>query len=558
MKRTLSLILSAVLVLLLLPVPGAQAAISSSTYSVRAQAFINDSRWAHGASWGSSHKQTYEVSEWSSSGCCAYCADFAGYVYGAKRAWNEPEFTKYSDPNAIGPGDIVHFKYSNPKRTSEHWIVVLDRDGESLYTAEGNAYVDGNYSRVCITDTKWAVKNGQLVNRWNSTERCYDLECYRYNFSDGGTGSMDTAVCDHKSTKTVGKKAATCTEEGNTGATVCADCTKVLKDGQSIPMLAHSWAGEKCSVCGTRASDVYRLGGETRFDTAINVADQLKASLGVEKFDNIIIASGSGFADALAGSYLASVLNAPILLSYVEGGPINEKVAFYIRQNLKEDGLVYILGGYGAVPEEMESMLEGFYVRRLAGEDRFATNLEILMEAGVGMGPILVCTGTSFADSLSASAAGLPILLVWKELTEQQRAFLESAGSGEFYIIGGEAAVSGSLMTQLESYGKAERIAGETRFDTSVRIAEKFFPEAKSGVLAYAWNYPDGLCGGALAAAMKAPLILTMDGYGGAAKDFVRKTGMSSGFVLGSRNLVSDKTVIDIFNLGDGLGIREK
>ena len=44
-------------------------------------------------------------------------------------------------------------------------------------------------------------------------------------------------------------------------------------------------------------------------------ADELKAVLGVEKFDAVILATGKNFADALGGGYLAARKSAPILLT---------------------------------------------------------------------------------------------------------------------------------------------------------------------------------------------------------------------------------------------------
>ena len=151
------------------------------------------------------------------------------------------------------------------------------------------------------------------------------------------------------------------------------------------------------------AGEFTRISGENRFETAFRVADALKAELGVDKFQTVIIASGTSFADALSGSYLANVKHAPILLSYND--TYNNKAKEYIRDNLAPGGTVYILGGTAAVPKSMESGLEGFNVRRLAGKDRFETNLLILREAGVPEGTkVLVCTGTNFADSFSAFA----------------------------------------------------------------------------------------------------------------------------------------------------------
>ena len=284
-----------------------------------------------------------------------------------------------------------------------------------------------------------------------------------------------------------------------------------------------------------------RLAGGNRFETAFKVADAMKAQLGIDKFESVIVASGVNFADALSGSYLAAVKNAPILLSYSTDA-INDSVKDYIRANLKDGGMVYILGGTSAVPASMESGLESYQVKRLAGNDRFGTNLAILKEAGVEGKDILVCTGVDFADSLSASAAQQPILLVWRELTGAQRAFLETV-SGNLYVIGGTGAVSNALMAQVGEYGHTSRLGGGNRFETSVLIAEAFFPDAKAAVVAYAWGFPDGLCGGPLAAVMDAPLVLTMNCYEEAAAKYTTENGIVRGVVLGGEALISQESV---------------
>ena len=52
---------------------------------------------------------------------------------------------------------------------------------------------------------------------------------------------------------------------------------------------------------------------------------------------------------------------------------------------------------------------------------------------------IMVCTGKDFADSLSVSALGNPILLVKDELTQEQKKFMRSLPGNFYYIIGGES-----------------------------------------------------------------------------------------------------------------------
>lgn len=301
-------------------------------------------------------------------------------------------------------------------------------------------------------------------------------------------------------------------------------------------------------------SDFSRIYGRNRFETALFIAEQMKHNFGVEKFDAIIIASGNDFADALAGSYLANVRRAPILLSWGKGGDyewLDDNNIAYIQDNLAEGGTVYILGGTNAVPELYENSLADRNVCRLGGENRFATNLLILEEAGILPGEeILVCTATNFADSLSASATGLPILLVWNEggkLFDNQKAFLSGFDDNSYCIIGGENAVSDALLTAISEYGNVTRLAGKDRFDTSVLVAERYFGFNDSVVLAYAWNYPDGLCGGALAYSMGCPLILTMNCYETAASKYVDKWNLHKCVILGGTGLISDESADAVF-----------
>ena len=300
---------------------------------------------------------------------------------------------------------------------------------------------------------------------------------------------------------------------------------------------------------------VTRLAGDSRYETSFAIANEMKEVLGIEKFDAIILANSDNFADALAGSYLAAVKEAPIIIGKLKYAGI---VCDYVNNNLAPNGTVYVLGGEGAVPE---AMLSGITVTsnidRLAGDNRYDTNLAILAGAGVAGKDILVATGQDFADSLSASATGLPILLVngkpGKTLSDAQKKFLASV-DGNIYIIGGKSAVPASMVDQIEAAsGKTtERIAGNSRYETSVKIAEQFLGSAESAVVAYASTFPDGLCGGPLAYAVKVPLILTKDGKS-EAPDYTKANAITSGYVLGGSGLISDGFVQTIFQMTENL-----
>ena len=309
-----------------------------------------------------------------------------------------------------------------------------------------------------------------------------------------------------------------------------------------------------CTLCGGsyKTEFVYRLYGDSRITTAIEVANKMKEVLSKESFDFILIANGNNFADALTGSYLASVKEAPILLYRAKGMELNE---LYIQENLSEDGIVYILGGTAAVPAEVDENLKnaGYNVERLYGDSRFETNLKILEAAGVTDEEILLCTGSDYADSLSASATGLPILMlntVKNELTENQIAFLEKYADNDFTIIGGTAAVSDELKAKVESIvGEVDRIYGNGREATSVKVAERYFGKPGCVLIAYSRNFPDGLCGGPLAHAMKAPLLLVNANKEADAADYVAVNNIRKGIILGGTAAVSEDVVRVVFDI---------
>ena len=173
------------MVIPMLPMPKVSAAITVATYEEKVAAFLADSKYKHGLTWADG--KTPNISGWKSWGCCAYCADFVAYVYGSKKsAWTTKDFYKYTDINDIKKGDVVHI--------TGHWLVVLDRNGNSLKTAEGN-FDD----KVRVTSNGWSIKDGKLYNI-AAKKKCNFEYGYHYKFADatysfgfnasGGEGSI--------------------------------------------------------------------------------------------------------------------------------------------------------------------------------------------------------------------------------------------------------------------------------------------------------------------------------------------------------------------------------
>ena len=391
-----------------------------------------------------------------------------------------------------------------------------------------------------------------------------------YTCSNRGDSYSETIpAVGHSYTSMV--TAPTCTEDGYT--TYTCSCGDTYTD-DSVDALGHSWddgvvtneATEDetgirtytCTVCGAAKEEeipceapsvnVTRVSGDTRYETSFAIAAQLKEVLGIETFDTIIVASGESYPDALSGSYLSTMKNAPILLT---NKSMNSTVLDYINENLSTGGMVYILGGVNSVPQSFEDSLDeaGIQNKRLSGNTRVETNLAILEEAQVNGDKILISTAYNYADSLSASASGLPVLLLdtnANKLTDAQKDFLEAHSGCEFYILGGVNTVSEKLTEAVGAYGTVQRVSGDTREATSVAVAS-FVENPECVVLAYSRNYPDGLCGGVLAYNLKAPVILTNSGMEDLAAEYVQANGISKGVILGGPNSVKESSVDLIF-----------
>ena len=302
--------------------------------------------------------------------------------------------------------------------------------------------------------------------------------------------------------------------------------------------------------------ELVRVYGNNRFTTSFAISNSLVADAKTALSEGIIwvfLTSAENYADALAVSYAAcrSAALAPIVV-------VNEKnqntVAQYLRDHYVEEyTTVYIIGGKNAVPAKIEKDLSKDFreVKRIAGNNRYETNLEIIKEFGLNdKKTILVATGTNFADSLSASATGLPMLLVGKTLNDRQKKWLnelhkrELAGGAKmnYVILGGENAVSAAVEKDLKKYGEVSRIAGSNRYETSKKIAETFFKECHVVTLAYGGNFPDGLCGGPLAYYHNGPVLLVNEENYSYGRAFVKAhPEITRGIALGGTGVLSDK-----------------
>ena len=249
---------------------------------------------------------------------------------------------------------------------------------------------------------------------------------------------------------------------------------------------------------------IHRLAGESRVDTALAIA---KANY-TEKVANAVLATAANYPDALTGSVLAYKLQAPILLVGSNKAD-QDKVLNYLRENLQADGKVYILGGTGAIPLEVEKAVQriGFTnITRLSGDNRGKTALAIAERLEVQKGrPVILVNENSYADALVVSSiaavAQSPILPVGKDrLSAEMKTKLAELNPDRVYLIGGEGVLSPAIVKEIEEItslnsSRIIRIAGQNRYETALAIAQYFNPQGQNVCLATGKNFPDALAG---------------------------------------------------------------
>jgi putative cell wall-binding protein len=210
-------------------------------------------------------------------------------------------------------------------------------------------------------------------------------------------------------------------------------------------------------------SQIERLYGRDRYETAVKIAEKIGASA------QIFLATGQDYPDALSASVPAAQLGAPILLPKPTALP--PAVAAYLAQN--QISRTFLIGGSGAISPAVEKIVPN--PNRLAGSDRYATNTAVLnhfdnllnyrkIYTAIGGGP----KGNEFADALTgavlAAKEKAPRLLTAKVLRLVSAAFLQTRLrlDSRAVAFGGEAAVPTAILREI--------IAAKERLAVSFRM----------------------------------------------------------------------------------------
>ena len=196
-----------------------------------------------------------------------------------------------------------------------------------------------------------------------------------------------------------------------------------------------------------------RINGVDRYETSKLIAERMKAA-GAKGINDVIIASGQVFPDALSISPLAVENEIPILLTS------KDTLSEYTIKSLDnvKDGKIYITGGVNSVSNSVESKLKEYTkqkITRFAGADRYETSQIIAKSLRPNATTSVFASGELFSDALVAgelvSKDNAPLMLVKKNnLPSSISNYVKDSKITNNVIVGGVNTVSDSVVSKIE------------------------------------------------------------------------------------------------------------
>jgi putative cell wall-binding protein len=269
-----------------------------------------------------------------------------------------------------------------------------------------------------------------------------------------------------------------------------------------VPAPAQGW---------TRAPD--RIAGADRYQTSVDLSSAA--------FPNgapaAVVVSGESFPDGLAAGPLAALLGGPVLLTQRDEVP--QTVLDELRRLAPSD--VVVVGGPAAVSDAAATAVAettGLVPERISGANRYETAATVAARFPSGGALVYAASGADFPDALAAGAAAAaaqaPLLLVGPTgAPPVVTSALSTLQPAEVRVAGGASAVDDDALAQLTAVvANTRRIAGPDRYATAQELAATFVESGTKpteALLATGASFPDALAAAPLAAARKAPIVLT-------------------------------------------------
>ena len=332
--------------------------------------------------------------------------------------------------------------------------------------------------------------NGTAIMQGQGTNAQHGALTYHFDFGDGSTLTQSSPTVSHVYDHDASFGPVVTVTDANGVSATSAECS--------------------LNVIGVPNS-VQRFGGASRYQTATAISQKLWAgasgdnTAGRRQAKAVVLASGEGFADALAGTPLAAYKQGPLLLT--ASTELTKDTETEIQRILPPGSTVYILGGTSAVSPTVDAKLraDGYQTTRYGGGDRYATAMLIATHGLDNPASTIVVTGQDFPDGLAAgpvatsdtfSTDGKPAAIMLSNgdhITDQATAAFVKARLGLYLISGPHSESAHVLALGGQAFCAVYAVDGGPGCDSTMKhFASNTYA---NGLINYAWAVPgkDGI-----------------------------------------------------------------
>ena len=198
---------------------------------------------------------------------------------------------------------------------------------------------------------------------------------------------------------------------------------------------------------------VQRIGGDTRYQTSINIAKEIDKTNNVSK---LYIGAGNGEADSLSIASLAGKEKTPIVLTQKDG--VDNEAEQFIKSNKVSN--IYFIGGVEKISNKAIEQVgkianKDISNNRVAGQTRQETNAKVIDKfySQSKLDGVVVANQDKLIDALAvgplAAKNNSPVILATNTLDKSQESSLKGKNSSKLLEVGG--GIASSVIDKIKS-----------------------------------------------------------------------------------------------------------
>lgn len=198
---------------------------------------------------------------------------------------------------------------------------------------------------------------------------------------------------------------------------------------------------------------VQRIGGDTRYQTSINIAKEIDKTNNVSK---LYIGAGNGEADSLSIASLAGKEKTPIVLTQKDG--VDNEAEQFIKSNKVSN--IYFIGGIEKISNKAIEQVgkianKDISNNRVAGQTRQETNAKVIDKfySQSKLDGVVVANQDKLIDALAvgplAAKNNSPVILATNTLDKSQESSLKGKNSSKLFEVGG--GIASSVIDKIKS-----------------------------------------------------------------------------------------------------------